>query len=91
MVLERYKHIESIPENTSEWGMTPGRAARLAEALASRREEAFLYRKLAILREDVPLKENLEALEWQGAYAHLKDVCRSLGDERIPERVTRWR
>lgn len=90
-VLERYKHIEAIPDDSSGWGITPGRAARLAETLASRRAEALLYRQLATLREDVPLKENLDALEWQGAYARLKDVCRSLGDERIPERVTRWR
>jgi len=91
VVLERYKHLESIPDDPTGWGMTPGRAARLAGALAERREEALLYRKLATLRDDIPLKEKLGDLEWRGAYPRLKDLCRRLGDERIPERVTLWR
>jgi hypothetical protein len=51
----------------------------------------MLYRELSTLRADVPLKENLDDLRWQGAYPRLKKLCRELGDERIPERVQRWR
>ncbi len=40
---------------------------RLAETLAAGREDALLFRKLATLREDVPLKEKLDDLEWKGA------------------------
>jgi hypothetical protein len=36
--------------------------------LAARRDEAALYRKLATLRSDVPLKEKLSDLKWPGAY-----------------------
>ena len=37
------------------------------------------------------LKEKLSDLKWQGAYAELKKICHKLGDERIPERIPRWR
>jgi 5'-3' exonuclease len=89
-VLSRFDHIESIPEDLEAWGMSPGRASRLAQSLASRREEALLYRQLATLRQDVPIQENLTDLEWQGAYDRLKQLCGELGDERIPERVSHW-
>jgi 5'-3' exonuclease len=90
-VLSRFGHIESIPETLDAWGMSTGRAARLWASLASHREEAFLYRQLATLREDVPLEETLADLEWQGASNRLSKLCHELGDERIPARVSRWR
>src|SRR5271157_3915865 len=93
-VLAHFEHLESIPNDASKWRLktiTPGRAASLAESLNGHREEALLYRKLATLREDVPMKEKLSDLKWQGAYAELKKICHKLGDERIPERIPRWR
>jgi len=93
-VLLRFEHLEAIPDDAGQWGVkdiAPGRAARLAETLAQRREEAGLYRQLATLRQDVPVKEKLADLKWQGAHGRLKVLARSLGDERLPDRVTRWR
>lgn len=93
-VLSRFEHLEAIPNDASKWHLktiSPGRAASLAESLAQRREEALLYRKLATLRDDVPLKERLSDLNWQGAYGRLKKLCRRLGDERISARISRWR
>ena len=93
-VLAKFKHIEMIPTDPTKWklkSISPGRAASLTESLSSRRDEALLYRKLATLRYDVPLKEKLRDLKWQGAYERLKNLCKKLGDERIPERITRWR
>jgi 5'-3' exonuclease len=93
-VLARYEHMESIPADSTKWklkSISPGRAASLAENLLQRREEALLYRRLATLRTDVPIKEKLSDLKWQGAHSRLKKLCRELGDERIPERIPRWR
>ena len=93
-VLARFEHLESIPNDTSKWklkAISPGRAASLAESLSRHREEALLYRKLATLHEDVPMKEKLSDLKWQGAQDELKKICHKLGDERIPERIPRWR
>ena len=90
-VLAHYKHIEKIPDDPEKWEVSVRGAARLAENLAQGREDALLYRQLAILRQDVPLKERLNELEWIGAHEQLRELCHELGDERIPERVPRWR
>ncbi len=89
-VLSRYGHLESIPEDPTGWGLGAARGARLAESLAQHHEEALLFRKLATLREDAPLQEQLGDLEWRGAHPRLRAVCRRLGSEQFPERVTRW-
>jgi 5'-3' exonuclease len=94
VVLAHYKHMESIPDAPVKWKVSSiraGRAASLAASLSQRREEALLYKKLATVREDVPLEERLSDLKWQGAYPRLKELCHELGDERIPERIPRWR
>jgi len=92
-VLSRYAHLESIPEDPAQWdpgAVSPGRARRLTDNLRSRRDEAFLYRKLATLREDVPLQEKLGDLEWKGATRRLKEFCRELGEESLPTRIHLW-
>ena len=93
-VLARFEQIEAIPDDPTRWklkSISPGRAASLAANLAQRRDEAYLYRTLATLRYDVPLKETLHDLKWQGAYPRLKKLCHEFGDDRIPERIPRWR
>jgi 5'-3' exonuclease len=92
-VLSRYKHLEAIPADAAKWrvpSLSGGRAARLAENLSVRRDEAALYRKLATLREDVPIKEKLAGLEWRGARPAFRQVCKTLGEKNLPERITRW-
>ena len=86
-VLSKFKHIELIPNDAGKWklkSISPGRTTSLTESLSQRREEALLYRQLATLRTDVPLKEKLSDLKWQGAYERLKEVCQKLGDGRNP-------
>jgi 5'-3' exonuclease len=93
-VLSRYEHIESIPDDAGKWrvkSITLGRASSLTESLSQRREEALLFRQLSTLRTDVPLKEGLSDLNWQGAWERLNKVCKKLGDEQIPKRIPRWR
>jgi len=90
-MLAHYGHIENIPDNPDEWKVSVRGAARLAENLSGQREDALLYRQLATLRQDVPLTEKFNDLEWKGAYERLKEFCHELGDERIPERIPRWR
>lgn len=90
-VLAHYEHIENIPNNPDDWELKVRGAARLAENLTGQREDALLYRELATLRQDVPLEEKLSNLEWLGAHERLKELCHELGNERIPERIPRWR
>jgi 5'-3' exonuclease len=90
-VLSRFKHIESIPSDPKKLGLGLGRATTLLENLKANYNDALLFRELSTLRQDVPIKETLKELQWRGAYPRLKKLCHELGDERIPERVSRWR
>ena len=90
-VLSRFKHIESIPNDPNKLGLGLGRATTLLGNLQQNYKDALLFRELSTLRTDVPLKEKLSDLKWHGAWNRLTKVCKELGDERIPERVTRWR
>ena len=89
-VLSRYGHIESIPPDHLEWGLTPGRALRLAENLKAHQEEAILFRRLATLRLDVPINEKLGDLRWRGAREELREICQKMGAKTLPERIPRW-
>ncbi len=93
-VLTHYEHLEAIPADPHTWGLSAisdSRAARLAESLTQHWDEALLFRTLATLRADVPVRETLAELEWQGADERLKEVCHRLGDDKFPGRVPRWR
>jgi 5'-3' exonuclease len=90
-VLSRFQHIENIPDDIEQYGMTAGRARRLAENLEANREQAFLYRQLTTLRLDVPIKESLDDLEWRGARDEFKPLCQELGAENLIDQVPRWR
>jgi 5'-3' exonuclease len=91
-VLARYRKIDAIPEDAAAWDIGVRGAAGLAGSLRERREEALLYRRLTALRLDVPLAEGLDDICWRGALRpELEALCRELGEEQVPGRVSRWR
>lgn len=90
-ILAKYKHIEAIPKDPNKIPLGLGRATTLLENLKNNYKDALLFRDLSTLRTDVPLKESLADLEWQGATTRLKKVCKELGSESIIERVKKWR
>ena len=90
-VLARYLHIEAIPDDPAAWSVDVRGKERLAAALRERRDEAALYKKLATLRTDVPLAEDLAALEWRGApRARLEALLARIGALELLDRVPRW-
>ncbi|GAB4567905.1 MAG: hypothetical protein Fur0017_09790 [Anaerolineales bacterium] len=89
-VLAKYKHIENIPNDPTKLGLSVGRATTLLDNLQKNYKDALLFRELSTLRTDVPLKETLADLKWQGATSKLKKVCKELGSESILERVKKW-
>jgi 5'-3' exonuclease len=92
VALEAHGHIDKIPDDPAGWRFKVRGAAKLAENLSAHREQLELYRTLATLREDVPLTETLEDLEWRGARrAVLEKLSGELGDSTLIERVPRWR
>jgi 5'-3' exonuclease len=92
MLLRRYRHIEAIPKSASAWEPQVRGAEKIAQTLVDMREEALLYRKLATLVEDVPLREGLGDLEWKGVpRARFEAVCAGLGAANLLTRPARWR
>jgi 5'-3' exonuclease len=90
-LLASYGHLEAIPDREAEWRVAVRGAQALAASLREHREEAYLYRRLATLRTDVPLTEQLEDLRWQGARREeLTALCREIEDEGFLERITRF-
>jgi len=90
-VLDKYGTIEAIPPAAASWSVKVRGADKLAATLAARRDEALLYKRLATLREDVPLRESLADLEWRGARPELRAFCARIGYADFPSRVRRWR
>jgi 5'-3' exonuclease len=92
VVLAHYGHIESIPDEAAAWKVPVRGAAALAESLRTHRIKVNLYRTLATLREDVPLPERLDDLQWQGARREeLVELARDIADDEIVGRIERWR
>jgi 5'-3' exonuclease len=91
-LLARYGHVDAIPDDETQWGMAIRGAAALGQSLRDHREEVALYVRLATLRRDVPLPEELEDLRWRGVRRdELTRLCGEIGDETFPERVHLWR
>ncbi len=65
-VLAKFGHLESIPADWREWHVNAANASALACTFAQERDHALLYRKLATLRTDIALFDDVDQLRWNG-------------------------
>lgn len=90
-VLRAYGNLENIPADPEQWKAQVRGKKNLSAQLESMRTEAALYKKLATLIFDVPLKETLDDLKWRGAHRkQLEPICTQLRDEALLDRVGAW-
>jgi 5'-3' exonuclease len=90
-VLAEFRHIENIPDDPADWTVAVRGARGIAESLSERRVEAALYKNLATLRRDVPIREDLADLEWQGVRrSDYENLCDELGFAGLRELPHRW-
>jgi 5'-3' exonuclease len=90
LLIGAYAHLEAIPDDAAAWTVQPRGAARLAETLRERRQEALLYRTLATLRSDVPLG-SLDDLAFAGVpRARFLAWCDELGVTALRSVPQRW-
>jgi 5'-3' exonuclease len=68
-VLARFGHLESIPSDWKEWGVSVSSPKALSSRLIAELDRALLFRVLATLRTDIPLFESVDQLQWKGATA----------------------
>ena len=92
-LLQRYGHLENIPDGPWPKDLKLRGADGLAATLAAHRHDAVLYKRLTTLRSDVPLVERVEDLRWRGPdVAALAVLAARLEDDGLVERVQRaWR
>jgi len=70
-LLNRYGPIEAFPE----------------QVLKDQRELALLFKRLATLRTDAPLFDDVDQLRWRGATKEFASVVEEIGDPRLATRV----
>ena len=91
LLLGVYERLERIPTDPFQWKVKPRGALQLAATLVERRDDAFLYRKLATLVDTVPLEGSLEDLKFLGVpRARFERWCNQLGVQRLKKAPKRW-
>jgi len=87
-VLGRYLRLEDIPDEARHWeGVDVRGSLRLAATLAEGRPLAMLFRRLATLRSEIVLFEDIEELRWKGPTPALKDIALRLSAVGLAERA----
>jgi 5'-3' exonuclease len=77
-VLSVYKHFEHIPKDANVWPSSIRGAKKLAATLQDFWQEALLFRKLAVLRTDVDVFDDVDELRWKGPRADFEETCMRL-------------
>lgn len=86
-VLSRYGTIDNIPNDSKDWDVPGLRGAeKLAGALATQRDLAMLFRRLATVVDDLAVG-TVDDWRWIGPTTHFDDVVRGLGDARLADRA----
>ena len=93
-LLRRFGRIEDVPADSSVWRASVTNAGKLSRTLFDQRDLALLFKRLATLRDDAPLFDDVEALRWRGPSPHFARVAETIGApdlvvraERAAERV----
>jgi 5'-3' exonuclease len=73
-VLAKFGHLESIPADWREWRVNAANAGALAQTLVREWDSALLFRKLATLRTDIALFDDVEQLRWNGPTARFASI-----------------
>lgn len=85
-VLGKYRHLESVPADWREWHVNAANASTLADTLVRERDRALLFRRLATLRSDLPLFENVDELRWNGPAPSFGEIGARLDAARADAR-----
>jgi 5'-3' exonuclease len=87
-VLGKFHHLESIPKDWRDWHVNVTGAANLAATLVREWDHALLFRKLATLRTDIPLFDDVEQLLWRGSTPAFDSLAAQLDAARTEKKST---
>ena len=85
-VLAKFRHLESIPKDSKEWHVNVASASSLAATLIREWDNAFLFRRLATLRTDIALFEDVEQLRYRGPTSSFDAIAARLDNARTQRR-----
>ena len=77
-VLAKFGHLEAIPKDCRDWHVNATNAGALADTLRREWDNALLFRKLATLRIDIPLFDDIEKLRWNGPKPEFEAIAAEL-------------
>ena len=83
VVLNHYGSIDLIPNRYEEWDIQVRSGASLASRLASDRNLAMLFKEIATVRNDAPVSNTVDALEWSGPTVNFEGFCETNGLEAL--------
>ncbi len=91
-VLQRYPHLEDVPDAIGHWDVSVRGGAALAASLREHRTNALLFRELARLRLDAPIPQRgVEELRWRGVpRQRFEALVERLAAPSLMGRVPRW-
>lgn len=87
-VLDRWGHLEQIPEDPTIWDAGVRGAARLNAVLRQHFELALLFRRIATVEVDIDVG-SVDSWRWQGPAEGFATVAEALGDPRLADRAAR--
>jgi 5'-3' exonuclease len=85
-VLAKFLHLESIPKDWREWHVNAANAGTLADTLCREWDRALLFRRLATLRTDIRLFEDVDQLQWSGPRPGFDELASRLDSARTERR-----
>jgi 5'-3' exonuclease len=87
LVLDRFVHIEDIPERSADWGLPLRNAAVLAQTLVQQRHLAALFKDLATVRTTATTFGDVQELRWPGPTPEFEAFCRRIDAGNLPARA----
>jgi len=88
-VLAKFIHLESIPADYREWRVNATNASALAATLCREMQQALLFRKLATLRTDIALFQDVDELRWAGPRPEFESLAKQLDAAQVSSSVPR--
>ena len=82
-VLGKFLHLESIPKDCREWRVNVANAGSLAGTLCREWEHALLFRRLATLRTDIKMFDDVDQLRWRGPTEAFDELANRLDAARF--------
>jgi 5'-3' exonuclease len=85
-VLDRWGHLEQIPEDPAAWDAGVRGAAKLNATLREQFELALLFRRIATVERDAPVGR-VDDWRWAGPAEGFAELAADLGASRLAERA----